>query len=391
MTSKSLPPFLMTSEKGSFARKTIKERKPVIIDRILSHFDYTQKIRDELQDLKSELAQGIVQPLKEETSDRAIWDEDIFPWLGKTWLELPWFLAETYFYRRVLEAVRYFHPGPWMGKDPYQRLKEEEISQSLAIFSEVYQDMLSGTSLNDFQQVCYRALWGNRGDLSNLTKFDTNMEAQHHNIILDHSQEVYHLLRQRPAKVAYIFDNVGKELYFDLAFVDYLLEAKVAKTITCYFKNQPFFVSDAMLKDLERTLLFLVGSPTEKDRQLAKRIRKAHQTGLIQYETPPFFTFSSMFRQLPNALKTQIASHDLVILKGDVNYRRLIGDRHWSPTTPVEEASGYFPTSVVSFRTLKAELLVGLDEHTLQFLQTQAEDDWQINGRRGMITFLEKE
>jgi len=53
MTSTTLPPFLMTSEKGSFARKTIKKRKPAVIDRILSHFDYTPEIRKELHNFKS--------------------------------------------------------------------------------------------------------------------------------------------------------------------------------------------------------------------------------------------------------------------------------------------------------------------------------------------------
>ncbi len=390
MTHNALPPFLMTSEKGSFARKTIEERKSIIIDRILSHFDYTPEIREDLQCLQSELTQGKFQPLHEETSDRLLWDEDISPWLGKTWLEIPWFLAETFFYRRVLEAVKYFQPGPWMAQDPYRRFKENEMSHGLAVFSKVYQAMPEGDSLEDFQEVCYRVLWGNRGDLSNLTTFDTDMSSQRHNIILDHSQEAYSFLSQKPAKIAYVFDNVGKELYFDLSFIDYLLDAKLACSITCYLKNQPFFVSDAMPKDMERTLLFLKSSQSEKDKRLAARITQAQHSGLVQCETPPFFAYGRMFRQLPDVLKGQFADHDLVILKGDVNYRRLMGDRHWSPTTPVETASGYFPTSVLSFRTLKAELVVGLDKDTFRHLEDEAEKDWRINGKRGMITFLGK-
>jgi len=390
MTNNTLPPFLMTSEEGSFARKTIEERKPIIIDRILSHFDYTPQIREDLQCLRSELDHGKVQPLREETSDRSIWDEDISSWLGKTWLELPWFLAETYFYRRVLEAVRYFQPGPWMGQDPYQRFKQEEMSQGLAVFSRVYQGMPDGDSLKDFQEFCYRVLWSNRGDLANLSQFDTNMDAQRHNIILDHSQKVYYLMKEKPAKTVYIFDNVGKELFFDLSFIDYLLESDLVDSITCYLKNQPFFVSDAMAKDLERTLYLLKASQSEKDRDLAERITHAQKSGQIKYETPPFFAFGRMFRQLPKILNDHLSSHNLVILKGDVNYRRLMGDRHWPPTTPIEKAAGYFPTNVLSFRTLKAELVVGLDEDTLRFLDTEVENDWRINGKRGMITFLEK-
>ena len=79
-----LPPFIMTSEEGSFAQETIRERKPLIIERILKDFDYTPTIRAELFQFKDELAQKPIQFLKEETSDREIWDHDLLPWRGKT-------------------------------------------------------------------------------------------------------------------------------------------------------------------------------------------------------------------------------------------------------------------------------------------------------------------
>jgi hypothetical protein len=79
-----------------------------------------------------------------------------------------------------------------------------------------------------------------------------------------------------------------------------------------------------------------------------------------------------------------------VILKGDVNYRRLFGDRHWEPTTPINLAAGYFPTNYLSLRTLKAEIVLGLDPVTLEDLERNAEPDWRINGKRGMITFSRK-
>jgi hypothetical protein len=308
--------------------------------------------------------------------------------MGKTWLELPWFLAEAYFYRRILESVRYFQPGPWMNQDPYEHLKRKEISKGFSIFSSVYNAMTENSSLEDFQDICYRVLWGNRGDLSNLNDFDGNMGAQSEHIIINHSRETHRFLSNKPVKIAYIFDNVGKELFFDLAFIDYLLENGFTNSVRCYLKNQPFFVSDAMPKDLEKSLHLLKTSSSQKDRYLAQRIKKAQESGIIQCSTPPFFTSAHMFRQLPSNLKKQIASHDLVILKGDVNYRRLFGDRHWQPTTPIEKAAGYFPTSVLSFRTLKAEIAVGLSEEMLEYLNTEAEEDWRINGKRGMITFM---
>lgn len=46
----------------------------------------------------------------------------------------------------------------------------------------------------------------------------------------------------------------------------------------------------------------------------------------------------------------------LVFLKGDANYRRLIGDRLWQTDTPFADVAGYFPTKLCALRTLKAEL-----------------------------------
>lgn len=384
-----LPPLIMTSEIGSFAQETIQERKGLIIDKILSHYNYTPSIRIALQDLKEKLTQSPIEPLHEATSDRTIWDKDLETWLGKTWLQIPWFLAETYFYRRVLEATQYFQPGPWMGRDPYAYLKDAELLDSLPVLAESFSPS-SKSSLNNFQSACYKALWGNRGDLSNLHTFTTEMGTQSERIILDHTETAYHYLKQKPAKIAYFFDNVGKELYFDLALIDHLLEMGLATSITCYVKNQPFFVSDAMEKDFNKALELMKFCGSKKVQLLAQRIIKARFSGKMELLSPPFFTTSRMYRQMPDVLKSQISSHDLTILKGDVNYRRLFGDRHWRATVSIGEAGGYFPSSFLSLRTLKAELILGISEETFLTMKNKAEPDWMINGKRGMITFFEK-
>jgi len=386
----SLPPFIMTSEEGSFARRTIAERKPLIIDKILAHFDYTDQIRQDLLDFRQELTDGKAKMLSEQTSDRPIWDQDIKPWHNNGWLEFPWYLAESYFYRRVLEIVHYFQPGPWMGVDPFSRLKTEEMTESVLTFSQNYDPGFGETGQTAFKAACANALWGNRGDLSNLDDYETDMGEQSERIILDQTSQAYHFLERQSARIAYIFDNVGKELNFDLALIDHLLRANLAVSVTCYLKNQPFFVSDAMIKDLKKSLDLMSASAAPDVRNLAERLQTAINSGFIKLEAPPFFTTGRMFREMPEILKDQIDEHDLVIMKGDANYRRLFGDRHWEPTTAVEQAGGYFPTSFMSLRTLKSELILGLPEETLADMENKAEPDWLINGKRGVITFFEK-
>jgi hypothetical protein len=78
---------------------------------------------------------------------------------------------------------------------------------------------------------------------------------------------------------------------------------------------------------------------------------------------------------------------DLVILKGDVNYRRLLDDCHWPPTTRLEDVTGYFPASFLTLRTLKGEIMVGLEPGQAEALSA-ADPTWLINGKRGVIQLV---
>ena len=72
------------------------------------------------------------------------------------------------------------------------------------------------------------------------------------------------------------------------------------------------------------------------------------------------------------------------MVKGDANYRRLLGEAHWSPTTSFSQAAGYFPAPLVALRTLKAEIIVELRSGEAERLQTE-DPAWLVNGRRGVV------
>ena len=387
----TLPPPIMTSEKGSFARKTIEDLKPGIIDNILSEYNYPSQIQNALLELRNEMTNGYLKALKENTSDKSQWNKAAEPNIGKSWLEIPWFFAETFFFRRLLEATQYFQPGPWQGMDPFQHIKDREISSALEPFIAAYESYSKLVGVKPFQKTCYQALWGNQSDLSNLEIYESTNSTEKEKLVLDHSKPAYeYILSKSPLRIAYFLDNVGKELYFDIAFLDFLLEAKLAESITCFLKNQPFFVSDAQPKDFQKAVDFLSTSSKKIVQNLGKRMINGIKSGRVKFKAPPFLTSCFSFREMPETLKDQISKHDFTILKGDVNFRRLVGDRHWDPTTPLEKAAGYFHTSFMSLRTIKSELIVGLSEKKLNALETHAEEDWLINGKRGMIIFINK-
>jgi hypothetical protein len=76
----------------------------------------------------------------------------------------------------------------------------------------------------------------------------------------------------------------------------------------------------------------------------------------------------------------------MVIVKGDANYRRLVGDAVWQPETPFEDVMRYFPAPILALRTGKSDPIVGLPRGMAQALDQQ-DPAWRVNGRRGVIQF----
>lgn len=81
---------------------------------------------------------------------------------------------------------------------------------------------------------------------------------------------------------------------------------------------------------------------------------------------------------------------NLTFFPGDLNYRKLVGDINWSKTTPFSTAlRGFLPTSLVTLRTIKADVVVGLPEGQEEKLQEEA-NDWQITGDYAVINLATK-
>ena len=388
-----LPPPLMTSEPGSFARATIVERKPQIIARVLADGAYPPTITARLGAFRDEIAFGSVQSLNEEDVGGArFWNEQWACYEGCTWLELPWYFAETFFYRRLLEAVAYFRPGPWEGRDPFGPQKQAQEAEDLRQVAEVWVQLRARAPEDLFTALIHAALWGNRADLSNFTVRERavgDSTADQVNIIIDHTRQVHALLaRVAPGQVAFINDNVGADSLFDLILADHLLTEGYAAQITFHLKNQPFFVSDAMVPDIERVIARLADDAPDEFSGLGTRLRQALNAGKLELATHPFWTHPLSFNELPADLRARLAENDLTILKGDVNYRRLLADRHWPPETPLEEIVRDFPRPFLILRTLKGEIIAGLAPGQAE--ARQAEDpSWLINGKRGLIHLVE--
>jgi len=383
----------MTSELGSFAQETILRRKPQIIDNVIADNAYPLSIIKRLKHFKKEIAEGKIQPLTEDAKDLKKWNRTWLKYKDKTWLELPWYFAETYFYRRLLEVVNYFQPGSLGNHDPFLIPKGKQMKECLTPIS-LAVDILNG--IEDprlcFENLLHASLWGNRIDLSNFTVSDEIKRRQamieRENLLINDFPQVLEIFEEQPLNIAFINDNVGMELGFDICLADFLLRMGWAKKVTFYLKPYPFFVSDAMPKDLLGTVQAFNKTSGHLN-LLGKHLQNAFLNKEISVSSDWFWASPYHFPEMPLSLYREISQFDIVIAKGDVNYRRLLSDRHWPHTTPISEILRYFPTSLLILRTLKGEIMVDLKEGQAERLKAE-DSDWLINGKRGILQYIEQ-
>ena len=385
----ALPPLIMTSDPDSFAWRTFKYRIPAIVEEIIALNSFPDAINQDLEELKQEITDGRIRGLREAASDLGFWEKVSRPYIGRSWLDVPWYWAEAFFYRRVLEATRYFQPGEWHLFDPYAAKKQTEWRPDAAptLVARAL-EQLPPEGFARFEALLYYSLWGNRVDLSYNVAGDlaraSRPEEDRANLLIDDTPRIWEYLNQKPHSIlVLITDNAGTELLMDLALVDFLLSYQLTRQVIMHLKPQPFFVSDAMVDDV-RDGLEALRHGGERTEALRVRLVGHLRSGRLVLSTHWFYASSLFYFEMPGDLRAQLAAADFVILKGDVNYRRVLGDAHWPVSTPFEHITAYFPAPFANLRTLKGELIVGISEERAAQL-SRLEPDWMVNGRRGVI------
>lgn len=175
----------------------------------------------------------------------------------------------------------------------------------------------------------------------------------------------------------------------DLCLADYLLQSGAASSVVFQLKAHPTFVSDALAKDLMDTLRHLAGLPRDERPECvaaAERWLGYVEEGRWVLTEDLFWVQPSPMWEMPEALRAELAASALVFVKGDANYRRLLGDAHWPLDTPFPDVVSYFPAPVCALRTLKAELGCGMAPGRTA-AAAAGDDQWMVNGRWGVIHF----
>ena len=403
-----IPEPLRGAETDTFAQDTVTVRLPEIARRTLGENDFPPETVSRLEALVHNIPAGPIRSLRDaHAPDTADWARYVAPYLGQNWLEIPWFFAETYFYRRILEATGYYRPGAHLeGHDPFIHQKRQALESNrlnIRALSEQLQRWLGETAVeHEIRQATLAHLlvlnlWGNQADLSLWPEGQADRpgypgdEGKLVHMLVNESLSVaryLHNLGPAPARVAMILDNAGLELVHDLALADYLLSSGVARAVQFQLKAHPTFVSDAMAQDVRQTVAYLAKEDQPAVQAMAERLKRHLQSERLQLVEEFFWNSPLAGWELPARLWGQLTRFDLLISKGDANYRRLLGDRHWPFTTPLADILTYLPAPLAALRVLKSEVAAGLQPGQPETL-TGKDPHWLVNGQWGLLQFVD--
>lgn len=220
-----------------------------------------------------------------------------------------------------------------------------------------------------FFEMCEICLWGNATDLSLLTNLSYEdiqklqgseaRKSSEKNIIVNDLGKAFAVLTdaqksgKKERRVDIVLDNAGFELFVDLILAGYLLAAGLATTVVLHPKSIPWFVSDVLPQDFGSLISALADPQTfystlsDEDKLAGKTATPLsdsevsslkflfehwsgiHAEGQLVLRPNIFWTAGGSFWRLANvepSLYEDLKESELVIFKGDLNYRKLTCD-----------------------------------------------------------------
>ena len=306
------------------------------------------------------------------------------------WHDVEWLFSECYLYRRISVLFSMATTRAWKGYDCFARQKMETFRSSRPAVVELagrYREIVSqirgskehrvikgGGSGSDkeeedaertlFVEMSEICLWGNATDLSLLTSLtyediqklqgsEARRESEK-NVLVNDLGKAFEVLKRaereeegkrETRRVDIVLDNAGFELFVDLVLAGYLVSVGLATEVVLHPKSVPWFVSDVVPGDFAN-LLDVMRDPrgfyekdgdgkelTEKEESDIKFLfedwRELHEDGKLILRPNRFWTHAGSFWRMPHMapeVLEDLKESELVVFKGDLNYRKLTGD-----------------------------------------------------------------
>lgn len=425
-----------------FAYKSLHTRWPAIVDGVIADLEHAASTAPEAGAAEAPRLVAAIHAIKDQMHDdaelgtfpSALTNGDVFNAAtpaGTKWHSAPWLLSECVLYRRLQEV--FDESSHWKQYDMFQRQKNETFVKSadavsnLAHRYEAITAQLAGAAVEPavlevlVHELLSTSLWGNATDLSllvtvsleELKKLQVAAENRDKESLLvnDFPKVWKQLQSQRGGRVDIVLDNSGFELYTDLVLALFLLDTGLADQVVMHPKSQPWFVSDVVPTDFG-AVLGMLGDATkfpahrESLDKIVEQLVGYMSEGQLLIRTSPFWTTPLPYWEIKengkgggDALWRDLKQSKLVILKGDLNYRKLTGDLAWARTTPFATAVQDLASSqvpLVTLRTVKADVCVGLPEGKAEELGAKwieqhphdLPNAWSWSGHFAVVNFL---
>lgn len=387
---------IRTDATNTFAHYTITTRLPAIIDAVIAdNPSLPPEASAALRSLQSGLrANAPLRMFNRAAPDRERWERHFVSHAERiggsaTWHNSEWFFAEHFFYRHIIDAVDFWNTR----LDPFAAAKDRELGSAelLGRFEALLGE--DGSERERFEARLAESLWGNRIDLSHGPSRTharvrrTHSRAGSVDLIIDHTADLWPLAAELTNSVHFVCDNAGAELAADLVLADWFMSRRRVR-VCFHVKAHPTFVGDATASDANDLLNRLAAFPARSAvGRLAERLSRAHSTDMLRIVPDLFWNGPEYFNALPESLSRTFSRAGLIVIKGDMNYRRLLRDRIVPPTDPIERWADTLPATMVLLRTMKSDPVAGLDAERLSELEA-AFPDWRTAGRHGLIELV---
>lgn len=327
---------------------------------------------------------------------------------------IPFLDAEFYFYYYIL--LKFIEKQKFEKKpsyDPYD-VKKRESDQNInkpTLRQPLVDSYKIAVSKPDesARWLLHCCLSSNSSDLSQL---DVNKLLKSVQLALNDSDKFdkyINDIKDEDGIVHYIVDNSGIELYADILLGCYILSKTNIKEINYHVKKVPIFVGDttindeAKIDDVSPVVDLLKEIDIFKD-AIVDNSPHAYTYTVNGCEKTLRFTAEDTWSQ-PNEFympKDTCSQYDepkiakefnawnedenvkLIILKGDMNYRRLVGDRLYDLGDTIENKIRYVNRPILILRSFKSSVILDVEAKK----QKRWKPNWRTCGEFGIIQFV---
>lgn len=371
--------FFSASQLDSFAYFTIKERFPKIYNDYCSgNFD------DFIEHTTVEDALNIFK--QNECSDLSFIQGKETKTLKDFFESEPFFESEVLFYHVLLAQKEYFK-----NKNDFFAIKKDtdytnehdsyrKELENLFNQGNYYQNIKDQrekflSQQRDFRAILNYSLTANTGDLSQL---EIN-RPDSVRILHDDTDKCFNfIISKKHKRFDIICDNSEAELFSDIYLAVFMIIHDYVNKVVLHVKSYPYFVSDATIDDFGKLVNTL--TKDNSNSQLLELLSKKK----IEVKTHKFWTEAKYFDELPKDLGINKNTTDLLIVKGDLNYRRLVGDKNWKSTDSFEKRCLIKDIPVIAPRVLKSDVLVGVEPIFVSMAKAQ-DKKYKTDGKWGVI------